>query len=441
MPNLKRMSADSDAIGTTCTAHGIWSLPSVASMMTGKWPSRHGVGLHNEALPSDVRTVAGRLSEISYRTVGLSTNPFFSPETNLDRGFDQFDSFDLHELVQEAGVSGLASFARNVRRYSAGLTLDKSKHSHDFLLNEVVKSRLTELAGGGPFAVFAHYMGVHHPYFPSPTFRNEFRSEHFSPREAAELAYRLTVDPYATIAHGRAVSEEEWEGVRAAYDSLTRQVDDMVWQLIEHLRDLGVYDDTILVVTSDHGDLLGEHGLVSHKLLLHDALIQVPVVVRGSERLSGVSDSGTSGMQHIDVIQTILDEVGASTEGMDGEVPPGSGRGYSVTQRGAETAVRTVDRVRQHVPDFDHPHVQEGLISAIRTDEWKLIKGSDRSVLYRLPDEDSDLSSAHPDRSRELSLQLDEWIAEYGEPLHSDRESEFSESVKRRLGDLGYVVD
>lgn len=440
MPVLEDFASRSNSLATTCTSHGIWSLPSMASMMTGVWPSHHGTGLYNEVLPDEFTTVAERLSERSYRTVGISRNAYFSSNTDLDRGFDEFHQVSLTDLFLQAGISGTGAFLRNISKYSGGLTTEKQKHSPDFLLTEILKDRVRELAEGTePFALFGHYLGAHHPYYPSPVFQETFEVPgSLSVSETAELAFQTTANVYDTIADPDSVTDQEWKAIRTMYDALIRQTDSLIERLITAIEGMDLLDETILVITSDHGDLLGENDLVSHKLLLHDALTQVPVVVHGSDRLT---DIDTDNLQHIDIMQTILEEVGASTEGMHGSTVPGFDREYAVSQRGKETADRTLGRVTEHDPGFTNDAVQRGLLTAIRQDGWKLVKGPDSSKLYRLPDETEDRTSDAPEKSQSLHEIHDDWMDRYGHRVHTQEQAEFSDEVKQQLADLGYVTD
>lgn len=440
MPTLKDAAAQSNAVGTTCISHGIWSQPSMASMMTGTWPSQHGTGLHNQVLPTEIPTVAERLSEADYHTIGLSTNPYFSPDSGLDRGFDEFDFLRITDLVKKAGVTSVASFIHQLRRYSAGITTEKRKHSPDYLFNKFVQNKLTKLAdNNSPFALVAHYHGVHHPYYPAPKFQEIFSDDSgMTAADAAELAYQMTVDPYSTIANGDELSDLEWTAIRTVYDSLIRQVDSLMGRLLNHISEVGLGENTILVITADHGDLLGERNLVSHKLLLHDALIEVPLFVRGSERLQSL-DEGL--IQHIDVMQTILDEIGAPTDGMHGITIPEKSREFTITQRGPETAEKTLNYIRERNPAFAYDYVGEGLLTALRTGDWKLVKGEENIELFRLPNEIEDVSSNHPEYSAELSQTLDDWMDQYGTAINTDDSIEFSEDVQEHLSDLGYLVD
>lgn len=437
-PTLARVGRRDDAVATTCFSHAMWSQPSVASMLTGTPPSRHGAGLHNETLPTELTTVPERLGAAGYVTSGLSVNPFFSETTGADRGFDEFDYYDIGDIAREVGLGGLVAFLRNVRRFSAGFTPTKRKHTPDFLFNELVQQRATALAEGDrPFFLCAHYHGAHHSYCPSPAFRDRFYSGD-DVGEATEFAFQHSKDVYEEIANGCQFSDEEWETIRSMYDAQVYQTDALIDRLLSHLETLGLDDNTVVVITSDHGELLGEYDLMSHKLALHDALLEVPLVVRGSERFAGADYSN---VQHIDVMQTVLDELGANTDGMCGEVLPDHDRDFVVAQRGAETRERTMNRLHETNPSFSNDKIQSGLVHCFRQDGWKYLRGADSTFLYELPDEETDRSADRPELCAEYDRRLDEWLDRYGSPLYADDRADFGDDVKQQLADLGYVTD
>lgn len=438
-PTLARVGARSDGVADTCYSHAIWSQPSVASIMTGTYPSTHGSGSHNETLPEAVPTVAERLSDAGYHTVGLSSNPYFSPMTGTDRGFDRFDFLSGLGLAREAGLSGLVSFARQIRTFSGGFELDKRKHDSNLFLTEILKKRVRTAAGADePFFIAAHCSGAHHPYYPSPKFRTKFGgTASHPPGAAAELSFEETAEVYSRIAD-EDTDAEVTDAIRTMYDATVAQVDALVDQLLNHIDRLGIGDDTIVVVTSDHGDLLDEMGLFSHKLLLHDALIEVPLAVRGSALLAN-AEVGLG--QHADVMVTLLSELGVDTTGMQGVRLDRETRDKAVAQRGAETHRQTVEEVREHNPDFSHDAVLSGFVTALRTDRWKYVTGDDEEVLYDLPSEEVDVAGEHPETVDRLRASLDDWMADHGQPASSDTRREFDEGVKELLSDLGYIVD
>ncbi|MHC3381347.1 sulfatase [Haloarcula sp. H-GB5] len=439
-PTLERIGRRDDGYAGSCFSHALWSQPSVASMMTGTYPSMHGLGSRNEVLPDSIPTVAERLSEAGFETIGVSANPFFSESTGTHRGFDRFDFVNGTELAREAGVRGSLSFVRNLRTFSGGFTLERQRHNPDYLLNEIVKDRLQDGAeGDDPFFLAAHYYGLHHPYFPSPKYRETFADDlPMSADEAAELALSNSRDVYERIAEGPIDDPEAATALDNMYDAQVAQVDALVAGLLSYVDNLGLGDDTIVVITADHGDLLGELGLYSHKLVLHDALVQVPLAVRGSE---AVVDAAMANAQHADVMQMILSELDVDTDGMHGAELTEGPRETVVAQRGDETREKTLSAVREFEPDYEHEHVLAGMVTMLRTDEWKFVTGTDGSMLYRLPDESEDVSDDYPGVVERFETTFDVWMDEHGQPLDSGDHREFDDDVKSQLADLGYVVE
>ncbi|SEP31783.1 uncharacterized sulfatase [Halogranum amylolyticum] len=434
-PNLERIGEDDDGIATTCFSHAIWSQPSVASMMTGTHPSHHGAGLHNEVIPKQIETVAERCSMANLTTEAVSVNPYFSDSTGADRGFDRFDYFDLKSLVGECSLSSLLSFAANVRKFSGGLTVEKRKHNPDYLLNEIVKDRLENLSQSKEqFFFAAHYHGVHHPYYPAPHYQSNIGIN----RSDADFAFESSKDVYETIANRCPFSDPEIESIRGAYDALVAQTDALIGDLLFHIDSLGLDENTIVVITSDHGDLLAEYDLFSHKLLLSDELINVPIAVRGSERLSEIE---LPVFQHIDVMQTVLEEIGVNTDGMQGRLLPEEAPEFAITQRGKETKRQTIEKAREHDPKFDPEIVPPGLSTSIRTKDWKLVSWDEGEVLFEPPNESDDLSPENKEIVSELSQKLSEWTNENGEPVMDETSQDFDDDVRDRLADLGYVAE
>lgn len=437
-PALRRLGDGADSVADTCFAHAIWSQPSVASMMTGTLPSTHGSGCGNETLPTELPTVAERLSAAGYQTVGVSGNPYFSPATGADRGFDSFDTVSGVSLLRTAGVRAVGGFLRRLRRVSGGVTLDRRKHSPDYLLTRIVRERLAE-AGDEPVFLAAHCYGAHHPYYPAPAVRDGIEAAVEGTADGAVRdAFELTTNVYETIATGALTDERRRRQLRAVYDAQLRQVDGLIDRLVADLDRLGIADETILVVTGDHGDLLGEYGLCSHKLVVHDGLAEVPIAVRGSELLAD-TDLGVA--QHADVMRTLLAELGAETTGMQGVRLDETDREAAIVQRGAETYRRTMAEVTDRNPEFACSHAPEGFVSALRTTDWKYVRGSDRERLYDVTDETTDVAGDNPAVVERLSEELDERLAAQPDPVETGEGATFDESAKRRLADLGYVVE
>lgn len=438
IPAMSRLGSGSRGTAGTCTAHAIWSQPSIASMLTGVFPSTHRSGCGNETLPAELPTVAERFSSAGYRTIGISSNPYFSPSTNADRGFDVFDEITGLNLFRKAGSMAVTSFLRRLRRVSGGLTTDRRKHSPDYLLSRLTQRRIDE-ASDEPFFLMAHFPGAHHPYYPPPAIRSRFADDlSISGKDAAQKAFDLTSTVYETIAHQKISSEPNNSIVKAMYDAQLAHVDKTISRFLARFDEHDIADDTILVVTSDHGDLLGEYGLCSHKLVTHDALARVPIAVRGSESLV---DADLDTAQHIDVLETILAEMGVDTSGMQGVRLDRTTREAAIVQRGEQTYRKTMSKVRELNPEFSCHHALDGFVSALRTDRWKYVSGATESRLYELDDESTDVADTHPDVATRLSNQLTARTDDHADPVATTANAAFDDVARRRLTEMGYLPE
>ncbi|ESP86899.1 sulfatase [Candidatus Halobonum tyrrellensis G22] len=425
-----------------CFSHAIWSQPSITSMLTGTYPSAHGAGLHNEVLPSEIEPVSTRFDRAGYTTAGLSINPFFSEATQLDRGFDRFRAItSVKDFLTRDSVVPALKYLRRIRSHSAGFSTEVSKHRQDFVVNEIAKRWISDLAeGDDPFFMYAHYQGAHYPYYAPPQWAEEFVAgeTEMSLEEAMAFAYDRSSNIYREIANGCAYTDDEWAALQAVYDASVAYSDWLVGELFDHLQAEGM-ENTVLVVTADHGDLLGEHGLISHNLSTDDALLHVPAVTYGFPDVGSRTDEV---VQHIDLIETLVAAGGASTNGMAGYDLREESRPYAVSQRGKETRDRTFTRAQEFNPEFtSHPDVHDSLVTALRTAEYKYVRSDDRTELFNLPDETTDVSDDHPDVRDEFDGLYDDWFDRYGQPVESTASASHSDAAKQRLEDLGYVMD
>ena len=439
-PSLKTIAdADGGVSFDHCIAAGNWSLPSTASIHTGTYPSHHRAGYDTNRLPDEVDTVPERLKQVGYTTVGVSANHYFSEATGLDRGFDVFKQLQPEAFLSEAGLTTTLKFLLGIRSHSGGLTTAKSKHRPDYLVNEVVKDQVSELADSDdPFFISAHYHGGHHPYYPPPTRHAEFEeSLATDPSAAAETAYDLTTDIHEQIARTDEFSDDDWAALTAMYDTVLSYSDELVGDLFEHIQSLDL-DNTVFIVTADHGDLLGEHGLLSHKFLLHDALVRVPMVIHGGADLF---ESTGELVQHVDIVQTLVRAAGGETEGMQGVDLRSETREYALSQRGADTE-ESLSQVRDHDPEFDDSMIHFGPLSMLRSESFKYLRSEGRQELFSLPDESGDVSAEYPERTATFERVLEDRLSTIAEAdiTAEAEEAEFSGAAKERLEELGYLV-
>jgi uncharacterized sulfatase len=437
-PFLQRFASEP---GTTsfrnCVTHAIWTRPSTTSILTGRTPSNHRVWSTDAALPDDIPTIPERLRRRGYRTVGVSPNGQISPATGLDQGFDDFHYLGKHELLQEVGIWRLLRFLANLRRHSAGYTTTTRKHSIGYLNRSMVKKHLDAASQRDePLFLYTHLADTHHPYYPPAGWQNVFSDDLDLPLDRAlDASLDMADNLHDHIARGVPFDGTTWNAIDVLYDTCLRYVDTLVESIVTTAR--AELDDPIIVVTADHGEFFGEHGLLSHILETHTALTDVPLLIHG---LDGLDDTDGDLVQHADVMQMLVNECG-----LDVDVPIGrdirtTPREVAVTQRGDVRAQKNLDRLRELNPDFDTSRFKAGPVTSVRTHEYRYHRDSAGGELFELSDESTDVSAEHPAVRSRLDEQLDAWLTSFGEPQsQSSKRAEFSESTKRQLEDMGYL--
>lgn len=416
-----------------CIAHGRSTLPSSGAILTGQAPSHTTLGITGDVLPESIRTVPERFAAAGYETACLSGNSFVGNDTELNRGFDRYQwlsSSTLHEL----GPGILLNYLFNIRKHSAGFTLDASKHSSPHLMNAVAKRWLDDLErGSDPFFFYLHYNEPHRPYYPPLPYRDLYTDEiEQGPVEAGETSMRVHQNLNEIIAEGADLSESDWDAIEAMYDAEIAYTDHMLGNLAERLK--RIPEQTIVVITADHGELFGEYGLLSHKYILTDAVTRVPLVITGLQGTSLVPEESDL-IQHVDVMWTLLELAGADTSDMLGINLRSERRERAVSQRGPPD----FDQILQHNPEWDKHKFHDGLLTSVRSQEWRYQRSDDCVELAALPNEYPDVLDQYPDIAAEMADWLEQWLENHGQPVASSREGEFSEATKRQLRELGYI--
>jgi len=288
-----------------------WTKPSVATLLTGQYPHTHGAEGRNDALPEQMQTLAEVLSEAGYRTAVFSANPWVSPTFGFGQGVADFVESEpggdpsrllaFVRVVQAAERFVGAPLARPVallRRHLGLLAPHRTNCERD---EELVSVGLSWLRAqpGTPFFAYFHLMSTHLPYEPHPRAPKVDRT-----RQLAAQRDRSVLAP------------QEQVFVRDDYRGTVRSVDRTIGRLMNTLRDLGLYDRTLVVVTADHGDEIYEHARLGHGKTLYPEVVRVPLLVSlpGVVPAAGIIDRPASG---VDVLPTVLGllELGAPPDG------------------------------------------------------------------------------------------------------------------------------
>lgn len=432
-PNLQRIAEQSDGrYFHNCFAAANGTPVSSASILTGTYPSRHGLKLTNEALPAELDTVPELFAEQGYSTAGLSRNSYLSSGTKLNRGFDRFEWIDRSTILQSVSPSVLAKYLLNIRSHSVGFSTDSAKHATPYIMNETLKRWLEDLGRTEPFFLYAHYNEPHRPYHPPLPYLDRYTDDlQMTAGEAVERSMEIHRNHDEIITEGYTLSETDEMALAAMYDAEIAYTDEMIGRLFDYIQDLDI-GDTVVVVTADHGELFGEHGLLGHTLVLSDAVTNVPLVTHGLDDLTISKDDI---VQHPDVMQTFVAMADGRTEQMQGVDLRHKKRTYAISQRQSIISSSYFNQM----PKFDTSRFHDQMLTAFRDERFRYLRSDNRSELLKLPNESTDVTEEYPEIAQRFEADLMDWLSQEGQPVSSETESNLTEAMRRQLRDLGYV--
>ncbi len=280
-----------------------WTLPSHASLFTGKLSSEHKVLSFGDKLPDD--NLVSRLKKKGYYTLGISNNAWISNISGFDKAFDKFicnmpltkvklrDSDKriteaLNAAVIRNGKKSIIKFISyclkkgfikelaitaflfirkriSIKRF---IFFDKGAHKTNKQLARELKN-LRE-----PFFIFLNYFEVHSPYSAPKKIEKMFIDKRFTKREISFVKGRGSVERL------RKHDEKELEILNSLYDAGIYYLDSKLKEMYKLFVKRGLDKNTIFIFTSDHGDFLGEHGLFEHMLALYKEVLKIPLIIK-----------------------------------------------------------------------------------------------------------------------------------------------------------------
>lgn len=399
-PHLERLARDA-VLFTRARSTSSWTLPAHASLFTGKFPPSHGARYDPEGplilssgierpglvprevmerfrargLAADEVTLAQLLAQAGYATGAVVAGPWLKRVFGLDRGFAFYDGEGITDL--DGRPAG-----------------DVTRRASEWLRDPANR----------PFLLFLNYFDPHSPYRPPPDHERRFL-------EAARRG-------------GGKLSAAERK--RALYDAEIGFADEQLGRVLQLLLELDVYDDTLIVVTGDHGELFGEHDISGHGRYLYEPLLRVPLIVK----LPRQRDAGQvvdTPVQLTDIVPLVLDRAGLP-------LPP-EVQGRPPSEAGERTLFAEV---------YPDPRsVAVGQWRALYDGSYKFVWNSNGShALYDLerdPEESRNLLEREPERARELRARLERFVAGLPEPAVAGPEIEVDAETREALKAMGYL--
>ena len=371
-------------------AQSSWTRPSVASLFTGRNASAHGVHTRDDRLPDGATTLAEILSAQGYDTAFVTTNP----NTGSFFGFGQ----------------GFASMLELYARSEAGIVDQQELVTRS---EEVTRRAIDWLEQAKrPFFLVLLTIDPHYPYRPPPEFAR-------------------TQAPLGDVLRDEIVDPETRRAVRDAYRGEIAANDDAFGALIDHLRASRQLDDTLVILTSDHGEEFWDHGSTLHGRTLHEEVLRVPLVMRwpGHPAL----DAGTrvaTPARSIDLLPTILDLLGLP--------PHAAAEGRSLLRDATAPA-----------PSLASLRIDGHDLRSVTLGPWKLThdRVRDEAQLHRLGPQLGDEQPVDPRDDPEalgVMLQLKRWLDADARVEAENRSGAAEvpvvpEEARRTLEALGYL--
>lgn len=401
------------------------------------------------AIPNEAETLASHFRETGWETIATISNPQLTTQRNFDAGFDSFRNLRTEDTQTEIGnPPGTAGPLRERVNSVLHSLRDRTRSMENTALSSalyalyryqqlqtgwptirgkvVVDSLFDELDARDrdqPFFAWTHLMDLHAPLHP-PSIRE------------GGLAWSDATARHLFADAGR-MANQHTPAYETMYDSALRYVDTQIGRVIDYLQREEVWDETILVVTADHGEALFERGVYGHQYHnLFDELLHVPFLVRTPDETAKRFDAPFS--------LAWLHELLADLAGIDrGPLPATSGReshlddddhavvvSDSVSHRGHTVAARTAEY--KFVRHFGEPLYREHRL-------WDAVEPfNGDGVTYRIRSDPSERVPLAPEEAPRELRELAETVCVEPSEIPSI-EGEFDSTARERLRDLGYV--
>jgi arylsulfatase A-like enzyme len=279
-PGLTRFAASSFVFERAMAASS-WTEPSTASLLSGLTPPRHGA--HEYArVPAAVTMLAEVLHDAGWRTGAVSGNPNASPLFGFDQGFESFHFPGNDEAREYPDVAELVLKAREFIQ-----TADPA---------------------GRPFFCYLHVMNVHGPYVAPPEYRERFLDRPFTDFPFQNELWKEILRK-GRIERRKEVTPEMLRDLTARYDGAIAYTDRVISDFLAERLAAGGASSDLIVVTSDHGEELFDHGGFGHGFSLHHELVDVPLLLRRPDGEGGGTRIAAP-VSLVDVAPTLLDRLG-----------------------------------------------------------------------------------------------------------------------------------
>ncbi len=384
-----------------------WTKPSVATMLTSSFPSSHQVISHDkfklEILSEKIMTLPEVLQNNGYWTAGFVANPHLAPLYNFNQGFNEYQFLKPSPLYRLA-IFKMLRFDLNIHFVSSFYRDAAELNHHAFSWLNRQQRR--------PFFLYLHYMDPHSPYFVHPN-------------------HNLILNLRSLNDCDVSCSEEKID----LYDGEITYIDEHIGNLINILKKNRIYDNALIIITSDHGEEFQEHGGWSHGRTLYNEVIKIPLIVKlPLSKHAGMKS--TNLVSTIDLAPFILKRAGVKV--------PSNMKGVSELISGSE------DFRKKKIISEHGPTTKEGVtIRSLTSYDWKMIETTEEINggmtkielfnLYKDPFEKNDISSTNAEIVEEFLRELNNILKSAKEMSLTPETVSTDNAIREQLKSLGYI--
>jgi len=434
-PHLKKISQKA-TLFKHAIASGNMTLSTHASIFTGLYARRHGAhdpfpnkGLGFKPLTGEFDTLAEILSNKGYYSMAVvSNNTFLSPKYGLHQGFHHYDYRSRTPFFGGTYAYLLRQRIRNLLTYVVPpSTYDLVCRRAETINKEVFRLLEKMKEGNRSFFLSINYMDAHRPYIPPYPYNSQYpgKNEKYTP---ARYFFPMKEE---IMKLDRQITEAEYIHFLSQYDGGIGYIDFHIGELIEKLKALNLYDNSIIIITSDHGEMFGEKQLVEHGISVYQDVIHVPLLIKYPNTYEGtVIDEFVS---VVDIMPTVLEILGYEK--------PGDIHGKSLNSSDVN---QTRFIISESFPSRYHIQLHEKYKSverAIFHGHSKFISStSGKRELYDLSkddDEKANLNDLDYDTSKMMKEALKRWLKSVSK--HSGETQKLDNDTLERLKSLGYI--
>ncbi|MEM1349549.1 MAG: sulfatase, partial [Myxococcota bacterium] len=361
-PTFDALTKDS-IVFSRAFAHENWTKPSVATLLSGLYPTTHDTNGEEETVPEAVEFISERMQKAGFATGAFIANGYVSRDFGFNQGWDEFVNF----IREKKGTT--------------------AKYVYRTAMEWLRKNR------NKPFFLYIHTIDPHVPY----SVAEEYTSRYYEGDYKGKVGATLGGLEQEELVESGSLTQEDHEWIKALYYGEVTYHDEYMASVLERLKEYDLLEDTLVVISHDHGEELNDHGGLGHRHTLYDELLRGPLLMRFPKRLprGHVNDEL---VEYVDLAPTLLDIMGLE--------PSKDQEGLSMIPL---IEGREVPRPRYVVSEFLDDR------RAVRVGRWKMIRSdTEVEMLFDIeadPGEQTNLMDKAPVGLRTTQVYLGEALA------------------------------